>query len=255
MSKTEKEPVSMGIDTSSNNTTSNINNPNDNTSTSDKQDKLKGRHFWYVVYPDSAPEDWVEQLQQTGLTFCVSPLHDKDTNPDGTPKKPHYHVIISWGNTTTYRSARSLAETILNCPRPQMLTNPTGAYRYHQHKDNPEKYQYTEQSRCFNGWVRPLDSAEVTAIKQEIHKLIYLEDIQEYGELITVCAVYGPEYVDVAMNNTYYCERLCSSYRNNPLRGLMRFYNTLDDGETKQLIYERINEVMEVDVNDSKGLC
>lgn len=244
----EKEPASVETTSSSNNNSM----PNDTTSTSEKQDRLKGRHFWYVVYPESAPEDWVEQLKQTGLTFCVSPLHDKDINPDGTPKKPHYHVIVSWSNTTTYRSARALAETMLNCPRPQLLKNPTGAYRYHQHKDNPEKYQYQEQSKSYNGWVRPLDSNEVTAIKAEIHKMIYLEDIQEYGELITVCGMRGPEYVDVAMGNTYYCERLCSSYRNNPIRGLMRFYDSLEDGdEAQQLIKARIEYILGEEGEDS----
>lgn len=217
----------------------------DNSSNdSEAQDNLKGRHFWYVVYPESAPTDWIEQLRQTGLAFCVSPLHDKDVNPDGQPKKPHYHVIISWSNSTTYRSARTLCDTILNCPRPQMLKNPTGAYRYHQHKDNPEKYQYTENSKTYNGWERPLDSSEVAEIKKWIYETVYLEDCQEYGELLTVCAEEGPEYFEVATTNTFYCEKLCSSYRHNPIRGLMRFYNTLDEGENKELIRQRIEDFM-----------
>jgi plasmid replication protein len=115
-----------------------------------KQDDLKGRHFAYVVYPESAPTDWIEQMQNTGLAFVISPLHDKDTNPDNTPKKPHYHMIVSWGNTTTYKSAKGLCD-MLNCPIPQMLRNCTGMYRYLTHKDNPEKYQYTEIPKTYNG--------------------------------------------------------------------------------------------------------
>lgn len=226
--------------------TTNSDNSSNISEENKEQDKLKGRHFWYVVYPESAPEDWIEQLKQTGLAFCISPLHDKDKNPDETNKKAHYHVIISWGNSTTYKSARALCDTILHCPRPQILKNVTGAYRYHQHKDNPEKYQYEEPSKTYNGWERPLDSSEVAEIKKEIHKLIYVEDIQEYGELLTVCSDLGPEYFDVASNNTFYCEKLCTSYRHNPLRGLKRYFNSLDEGETKELIERRIHELMEV---------
>lgn len=243
----EKEPTSSANDVSSAISDSTEPSPNlcENHSTidSEKQDKLKGRHFWYVVYPESAPKDWVEQLRQTGLAFCVSPLHDKDVNPDGTTKKPHYHVIVSWSNSTTYRSARSLCDEILKCPRPQILKNPTGAYRYHQHKDNPEKFQYEEASKTYNGWKRPIDSNEVTEIKRWIYQAIYIEDCQEYGELLTVCLAEGPEYFDVASNNTMYCSKLCQSYRNNPIRGLIRFYYSLEEGSIKEQIGERIQQL------------
>lgn len=227
----------------------------DSSSNSEAQDNLKGRHFWYVVYPESAPEDWVEQLQQTGLPFCVSPLHNKDKNPDESDKKPHYHVIISWGNTTTYKSARALAENLLHCPRPQLLRNCTGAYRYHQHKDNPEKHQYTEPSKTYNGWERPLDSTEVTEIKREIYKLVLTDNIQEYSELLVVCDGLGPEYFDVASNNTFYCERLCASYRHNPLRILKRFYNSLEEGETKEQIKQKIDELTRCEYESNNQQC
>lgn len=225
-------------------------------------DEQKGRHFWYVVYPTetwikahdpeceydgsagwgTAPDDWIEQLRQTGLAFCVSPLHDKDVNPDGTKKKPHWHVIISWGNSTTYRSARALC-AMLNSPLPKILKNPTGAYRYHQHKDNPEKYQYDGQSTCYNGWERPLDGSEVTQIKREIRHIMYIEDCIEYDELLEVLEGYGPEYEDVAINNSFYCVKLLSGYREHPIRGLLRYYAKLDnDDPVKEVILQRLEQ-------------
>ena len=260
---------------------SDSNTSDDNLSSDTRQDKLTGRHFWFVVYPTkeayeayyeqhkdecdndgtirphydgsegygTAPDDWREQLRQTGLTFCVSPLHDRDVTSkevDGVmktvPKKPHYHVIVTWGNSTTYRAARQLCD-ILKSPKPQLLKNVKGAFRYHQHKDDPDKYQYEETSQAFNGWVQPLDSDDVARIKAEIADIIYLEDVQEYGELITVCKGYGPEYVDVASSHTIYCGKLCDSYRNNPMRCLFR-YRTLikDDAQKLAIIDERIRD-------------
>ena len=202
--------------------------------------KDKARHFWYIVYPDSAPEDWIEQLQQTGIPFCVSPLHDSDENPDRTPKKPHWHVIVSWSNTTTYSAAMKIAE-MLHSPRPQKLTSVIGAYRYHQHKDNPEKYQYKEISKCYNGWQVPLDSLRVNEIKRWMRTAVITQDCEEYQELLQVCEDEGPEYEEVAMNNTFYAEKLCASYRHGKLRVMMRFYNSLPEGELKKQIKNRID--------------
>lgn len=246
---------------------------NHTTASSENQDEQlngqKGRHYWYVVYPTedyvrvhypdcqydgsdgwgTAPDDWIEKLQNTGLAFCVSPLHCMDENPDGSSKKPHWHVIVSWGNTTTYRSAKALCD-LLHCPIPQPLKHVTGAYRYHKHLDNPEKYQYADNSVSYNGWTPPLDSNEVTRIKRELQELVLLEDIQEYTELLIVCNSMGDEYYDVASNHTFYCEKLCSSYRHNPVRVLMRYYNELPEGEIKERIRERITEITTTERKD-----
>lgn len=213
---------------------------------SDKQDALKGRHFAYVVYPESAPADWIEQLQQTGLSFVVSPLHDKDVDPTGTPKKPHYHVIISWGNTTTYRAARGLCDK-LRCPRPQALKSPNAMYRYMQHLDNPDKYQYTDIPTTYNGWVRPLNAADVVQLKREIWGMVYTNDCQEYGELLMVCVEHGSEYFDVASSHTIFFSKICDGYRHAPIRTLKRRYNMLDDGPEKEQVYEVLLKYTGVD--------
>ena len=53
---------------------------------------VKKRAWGGVIYPESLPENWLEILQNSGLQIAISPLHDKDINPDGTIKKPHYHI-------------------------------------------------------------------------------------------------------------------------------------------------------------------
>lgn len=276
--KSKKEPVSgLASQTSSSAKISGSPNPDSSTETLINQaeidadgggDERKGRHFWYVVYPTEdyvrqhcpecqydgsdgwgqAPDDWIERLQDTGLAFHVSPLHWQDVQlAEGveTAKKPHWHVIVSWGNTTTYRTAKALCRTLGDCPRPQLLHNATGAYRYAWHLDNPEKYQYDRsEGRAYNGWSPPLDTTEVMRIKREIKEMVLLEDIQEYAELLIVCDTKGAEYFDVACNNTFYCEKLCASYRHNPIRVLMRYYGELPEGELKDEVKARIERGM-----------
>lgn len=254
----EKKPVDGGtpkdsIDSTNSSTINSTTKTLENQQISEEQDKLKGRHFAFVVYPESAPEDWIEQLKQTGLAFVVSPLHDKDINADNTPKKAHYHVIVSWGNSTTYRSARGLCDT-LKCPIPQMLKNCNGMYRYLTHKDNPDKYQYKEQPKCYNGWVRPLDNADVENIKKEIWKMVYTEDCQEYGELTMVCEARGAEYFEIASKHTIFFKAVCDGYRHNPVRTLMRRYKTLRDEEDREVIKSLLNSYgVDVDTGEIKS--
>lgn len=262
MSRQKRRPDEPSASSSSLNKESSSNNSNANViknqvvdNTQQEQDNLKGRHFSFVVYPDSAPEDWIRRLEQTGLPFVVSPLHDKDINADGTPKKPHWHIIISWGNTTTYRAARGLCnKDMLACPMPQMLKSCNGMYRYLTHKDNPEKFQYKQQPVCYNGWIRPLDNADIANLKREIWQMVYTEDCQEYGELLMICEQRGPEYFEVASRNTLFFKSVCDGYRHNPVRTLQRRYMTLTDEDDKRSIRSilaRHHVVIQTEEDDS----
>lgn len=52
------------------------------------------RNYSIPLYLDSAPDNWLDYLESTHVPTFVSPLHDKDFNDDGTPKKPHRHIFI-----------------------------------------------------------------------------------------------------------------------------------------------------------------
>lgn len=80
-------------------------------------------------------------------------------------------------------------------------------YRYMQHLDNPDKYQYTDIPTTYNGWVRPLNAADVVQLKREIWGMVYTNDCQEYGELLMVCVEHGSEYFDVASSHTIFSQR------------------------------------------------
>lgn len=46
--------------------------------TNKKYEYEKGRDWTFIVYPESAPENWREILDETHLRWIESPLHDKD---------------------------------------------------------------------------------------------------------------------------------------------------------------------------------
>lgn len=186
---------------------------------SDNKSNVKKRNWAFVVYPESAPENWIEQLQQTGLQCAISPLHDKDKDPTGESKKAHYHVIATYSGPTSFNVVKALTESF-NAPIPQALEQVRGYYRYLTHKDNPEKYQYDEKDiRVVNGFnisdFVELSKSEVTEIKKSLQALIRIENITEYADLMDYLldSEKTLEY-DVASNNTYFFDKYIASKRN-----------------------------------------
>lgn len=145
------------------------------------------RYWTFIVYPESAPQNWRDILQKTGLQFAISPLHDKDINTTGEKKKEHFHVLAVWQNTTTYRSAHLLTEEI-RATIPQRVMSPIGCIRYMSHKDNPEKAQYDERDiTTINGLdlgdFNALTTSMVLEIKRAIINLARELKITEYSSM------------------------------------------------------------------------
>lgn len=153
-----------------------------------KSRNIKKRNWAFVLYPESAPEDWRERLQLTGLPCVVSPLHDKDLDPTGEPKKPHYHIILVYSGPTAFSVVSSLTAS-LNQPIPQPLESVKGYYRYLTHKDNPDKYQYSEQDiSVINGFdisdYMELTRSELNEIIRRMQLLCRAMNIVEYSDLL-----------------------------------------------------------------------
>lgn len=181
-------------------------------------ENIKKRHWTFVLYPESAPENWVEQLKISGLMAAISPLHDKDINPTGEAKKAHHHILLVYSGPTTYNAVAKFTAS-LNATIPQALESVRGMYRYFSHKDNPEKYQYDEcEIQTLNGFniadLVELTKSEVNELKMQILKLIRDANITEYSGLVDFLIDNGmtAEY-DVAINNTFFFHTYLTSRR------------------------------------------
>lgn len=169
--------------------------------------QTKKRYWAFVLYPESAPADWREQIAMTGLQGEISPLHDKDINPTGEPKKPHYHVILAYGNPTTYSNVKSLTDRLCQ-PIPIPLDSIQGMHRYLTHQDNPEKYQYDSREIVPFGGFNIMDfvelsQAEKLQLKMAVMQMIRELDIQEYADLLEILADSQMlAELDIAMCNT-----------------------------------------------------
>lgn len=180
---------------------------------------VKKRNWAFVLYPESAPADWREQLAKSGVQCAVSPLHDKDLNPTGEPKKPHYHVILVYGNPTTYNNVKSFTVGQLGQTIPQPLEQVRGYYRYLTHEDNPEKAQYSKADiQTLNGFAIQdfveLTRSETSKITREIVQLIRDNNITEYSVLMNILMDAGDgmtEHYEVARTNTLFFKSYLTS--------------------------------------------
>lgn len=180
---------------------------------------VKKRNWAFLVYPESAPDNWMQILQDTGLQCAISPLHDSDLNPTGEPKKAHYHVIACYSGPTSFNVVKGLTDS-LHAPIPQALEQVKGYYRYLTHQDNPEKAQYSpDDIQAVNGFnildYSDLTRSELNAIKVQLLGIIRSMGFVEYSDfmnfLLDNCMV--AEF-DVAASNTLFFDRYITSARN-----------------------------------------
>ncbi|MDU8611422.1 Rep family protein, partial [Collinsella aerofaciens] len=70
-----------------------------------------------IFYPDTAEDGWRDECDELGLSFLVSPLHDRDVwtaaderrNPDhieGKKKEPHYHFLAEYPQPVDYATVK-----------------------------------------------------------------------------------------------------------------------------------------------------
>lgn len=180
---------------------------------------VKKRNWAFVAYPESMPEDFFERLNQSGIPCAVSPLHDKDMNANGEPKKPHYHIILCYEGPTTFNAVSKFTESV-GGTIPQPLESIKGYYRYLTHKDNPEKAQYNEcDIKHLNGF-NPRDfieisKSEVLALIKHIQNIVRDAEIYEYSDLLDLLldSDMVDEY-DVATSHTLLLKGYIDSRRN-----------------------------------------
>lgn len=181
---------------------------------------VKKRNWAFVLYPESAPADWREQLQKTGLPVAISPLHDRDVNATGEPKKPHYHVMVFYQGPTAYSVVERYTKS-LNQPIPQPVEQVKGYYRYLTHKDNPEKAQYDEADiQTMNGFdIRDfvdMSKSEVTRNIREVQQFVMDNKILEYADLMEILIQGGEsmkDWYDVASSHTMFFTAYLQSRR------------------------------------------
>ena len=172
--------------------------------TNKKYEYEKGRDWTFIVYPESAPDNWRTVLDEAHLRWIESPLHDKDMNADGEIKKSHYHILLTFDGPVTEKQVIKLIDP-LNTPLPKKVGSARGLVRYMAHLDNPEKYQYSRDEIVGHCGADVESYFELTktskmSVMKEIITYIYENKIDNYADFLMICIQHSDDWFDVAIN-------------------------------------------------------
>jgi len=155
-----------------------------------KKDNARGRtrNWTFVLYPESAPINWRDVLNELHVPWVESPLHNKDVEEDGASKKEHWHILLMFESVKTFEQIKEITDS-LNAPIPQKCASPKGLVRYMLHLDNPDKFQYNRSDIvAYAGadvayLLKPTSSSRYELIK-EMMEYIEINDVTEMKELL-----------------------------------------------------------------------
>lgn len=161
----------------------------------------RARAWTAMVYPDSAPEGWIETLRDQLIECLVSPLHDKDVLPTGEPKKPHWHVVLSFKNPATYEKACEVFEAIGAVVPPEKearVKDFRQMARYLCHLDQPDKHRYEMQDVTSIGSIDYaslcMSAADEDAMLDEIFEFMDCYYLDSYPKVVRAAREQHPEW-------------------------------------------------------------
>ena len=109
------------------------------------------RNFATIAYQESMSLNLLQEIDDLHIKAFVSPLHNKDVNPDFSEKKAHYHILFMFPSVKSENQVREIVNK-LGCVGVERVHSLKAYARYLCHLDNPEKAQYSPSDvRSFGG--------------------------------------------------------------------------------------------------------
>jgi len=177
----------------------------------EKRAGKRARAWTAIVYPESAPENWLDVLAEQLVECLVSPLHDKDVEPTGENKKPHYHVVLSFKNPTGFDKAVEVFKAINAAIPPENQSKVKDfkqMARYLCHLDQPNKHRYPiEEVRSFGAvdyTSLVMSAAEEDSLLEEICDFIDANKILSFAAFCRIVRTRKQEWRQVAYHKHSY---------------------------------------------------
>lgn len=173
------------------------------------------RNFAFILYPESAPTDWLSLLNSFHIPMCISPLHQPDDGGEDefTNLKPHHHVMIMFSNVKTLDQASKISEAVNGSKLVIRIDDLGGYARYLCHLNDPDKEQFSPaQVICLAGadynYLIELSSTMYNAIG-EMMDFIEQYDIRSFARLSRWAKKYNATWFKAL---TTYCSYFMDKY-------------------------------------------
>lgn len=151
----------------------------------------KARQFALISYLDESCIQYCLQKNLSRVRHWAYILHDKDVKDDGTPKEPHYHVLVWTVAPTTIAAVRRWFEI------PGVEANTLGQVAgsgqeivdYMTHENDSDKFHYPQTAVVSDDWQWFKSKSEQNTSVQ------LLDDLLRGVSYYDLCKVYGREFI------------------------------------------------------------
>ena len=183
--------------------------------------KEKRSNKWaFLLYQESAPEHYLDVLENMHIPFVLSPWHDKDINKEtGEFKKAHKHGALYFDSLKSYSQVSELLIKNLNTPaHVEPVMSPKGMYDYFTHAENPEKTLY-DINQIETGCGFELDKFLISNNSDEFLSMV-IDIIEEYNftefnNLVRYARKEKQELLNLIMDKTYFFAKYLDSRRHS----------------------------------------
>lgn len=164
-------------------------------------------YFASIVYLESAPENWIQILEETHIPSLISPLHDRDLNENGEPKKEHYHILCMFESLKSQQQYSNIVSKI-NAVGSEMVLAPKSYALYLAHENAPEKAQYDPKDIiALSGGKEFLDNLRISSTNRQdiitdIIRFCQNENIDCYADIVEYSLDNNKEWFQVLVEGS-----------------------------------------------------
>ena len=183
--------------------------------------KEKRSSKWaFLLYKESAPENYLEVLEGLHIPFVLSPWHDKDVNKDTVEfKKAHKHGALFFDSLKSYSQVSDMLKENLNTPaHVEVVMSPKGMYDYFIHAENPDKALYNIEdieSGCGFDLEKFLISNNKDEFISTMIDIIEENNFIEFNNLVRYARLENPKLLGLIMDKTYFFAKYLDSRRHS----------------------------------------
>ena len=187
--------------------------------TEQKKKEQRSNKWAFLFYKESAPEDYLNVLEELHVPFVLSPWHDKDVNRStGEFKKAHKHGAFFFDSLKSYSQVSDLISDKLNGPaHVEIVMSPKGMYDYFTHAENPEKTPYNVKD-IESGAGSELDKflAENSPnFLQEVYEIMRDSELKEFADFTDLIAREHSDLLPFVFDRSYFFKIYLDSKRYN----------------------------------------
>lgn len=186
--------------------------------------KDKRSNKWaFLIYQESAPENYLDVLEEMHIPFVLSPWHDKDINKEtGEFKKAHKHGVLFFESLKSYTQVSELLTEKLNTPsHVEVVMSPKGMYDYFIHAENPDKTLYNIdeiESGCGFELEQFLITNNNEQFLSTVIDIIKVHNFTEFNNLVRYARVENPSLLNLIIDKTYFFAKYLDSRRHSSHR-------------------------------------